>query len=234
MNDPTLVTTPEVTIVYPEVFEHVAFGNSEPKYSATFLIDSDVDIKSLRAAVKSAAYAKWPNQESDFYTKLQLPLRNGNSKAVDENGKPDETNFYFNRVFFAAKSKWQPSIINVYGDPISEPDEIYGGCVVRAHIKFYGYSYMGKLGVGAGLQAICKISDGEPLGGGKVNTKAVFESYLKERPENPFETREFNETGQQGQSGNRIVGPDQDPWEPKQEPPGGMMRQPGDEEDIPF
>ena len=90
MNDPALVTTPEVTIIYPEVFEPVAFGNSEPKYSATFLIDSDVDIKSLRAAVKSAAYAKWPNQESDFYTKLQLPLRNGNSKAVDENGKPDE------------------------------------------------------------------------------------------------------------------------------------------------
>ena len=47
---------------------------------------------------------------------------------------------------------------------------------------------------------------------------------------------ELNEAGQQGESGNRIVGPAQDPWddsEPLQEPPGGMMRQPGDE-DIPF
>ena len=205
MNDPKLVTTPEVTIVYPELFEPVAFGNSEPKYSATFLIDSNVDTKPMRAGIQAAAHAKWPNQTPDFYTKLQLPLRNGNAKAVDENGKPDESNFYFNRFFFAAKSKWQPAIVNVYGDLVSEPDEIYGGCVVRAHIKFYGYSYMGKLGVGAGLQAVCKISDGEPLGGGKVNTKSVFGSFLKDRPETAFESQEYNETGQQGQSGNRIV-----------------------------
>jgi LysM repeat protein len=45
-----------------------------------------------------------------------------------------------------------------------------------------------------------------------------------------------NEKGQRGQSGTRIIPATQDPWgsEPLQEPPGGLMRQPGDEEDPPL
>jgi hypothetical protein len=48
---------------------------------------------------------------------------------------------------------------------------------------------------------------------------------------------EMNVMGQQGQSGNRIIGADQEPWEsePKQEPrePGTVITDPNDD-DIPF
>ena len=95
---------------------------------------------------------------------------------------------------------------------------------------------MGKMGVGAGLRAVCKVADGDPLGGGRIDTASAFNSIIKEREtfqnNPPMDSKEYNELGQQGP--NRIVGPDVDPWEPPQEPPGGMMRQPGDEDDIGF
>lgn len=229
MHDPTIALTPPSTIIYPALFEPESYGNAEPTYKAGFLIDKSEDISGLRNAIKAAAIRKWPSKPSDFYTSLQLPLRNGDSKAVDESGTPDKTNFYYGKIFFNAKSKWQPQIVNIYNDPITSEDEIYGGCVVRAYIGFYGYDYMGKMGVGSGLRAICKVEDGSPLGGGRVDTATAFEGVLKEKDnfiDNPpdFDSREYNETGQQGP--NRIVGPDQDPWdsEPKQEP----------DDDVPF
>jgi len=235
MQDPTISLTPPCTIVYPELFEPKAFKDNPPKFSATFLIDKAEDMSGLRNAIRAAAMKKWPSNPSDFYTKLNLPLRNGESKAIKD-GEIDKTNFYYGKIFFNAKSAWQPQIVNVYNEELKDENEIYGGCIVQAYIGFYAYDYMGKLGVGAGLRAVCKIEDGPPLGGGRVDTATAFNSVIKEREtfqDNPpdFNSKEYNETGQQGQSGNRIIGPDQDPWE-KQEP-----REPGvDAEDdgIPF
>jgi len=227
MNDPTIALTPRATIVYPALFEPEAFKSQEPVYKATFLIDKSEDISGLRNAIKAAAIKKWPSKPSDFYTKLQLPLRNGDAKAVDEHGKPDKSNFYWNRIHFNAKSKWAPQVVSVYNEPITNPEEIYGGCIVQAYVSFYGYDYMGKLGVGTGLRAVCKVDDGDPLGGGRIDTASAFNSIIKEKEtfvDNPpdFNSKEYNETGQQG--GNRVIGPDQDPWEKQQ-------REPGDEQD---
>ena len=79
-------------------------------------------------------------------------------------------------------------------------------------------------------ELICyEISDGVPIPDGVPR-------WLQSKI---LASMELNETGQRGQSGNRIVGPDVNPWddsEPLQEPEGGMMRQPGDEDsnDVPF
>jgi hypothetical protein len=225
MEDNTIALTPECTIIYPALFEPESYGNAEPTYKAGFLIDKNEDISMLRNAVRAAAIKKWPSKSDNFYTQLNLPLRNGDSKAVDENGNPDKSNFYFGKVHFNAKSKWQPQIVNIYNDPITSDTEIYGGCVVRVYVSFYGYDYMGKLGIGTGLRAVCKIADGIPLGGGRIDTANVFSGVLKEKDNfvdnPPMDSKEYNEKGQQGQSGNRIIGADQDPWkgEPKQEPP---------------
>ena len=236
MNDNTVALTPECIIVYPALFEPESYGNSEPNYKAKFLIDKDKDISALRNAIRAAAIKKWPSKSDEFYTKLDLPLRNGDSKATDENGNPDKSNFHYGRIFFNAKSKYQPQVVSIYNELITDPNEIYGGCVVQAYISFYGYDYMGKMGVGAGLRAVCKVADGDPLGGGRIDTASAFNSIIKEREtfqnNPPMDSQEYNELGQQGP--NQIVGPSEDPWEPPQEPPGGMMRQPGDEDDIGF
>ena len=141
-SDPTIILTPECTIVYPELFEPTMFGNeTEPKYKAMFLFDPGTDMKPFREAFKQAAYKK-------FGTGVQLgtlksPIKNGNEKAIDENGNPDPNSFYYNRMYCNAKSKFKIPIVNVYNEEITSEEEIYGGCIVRAYLHFYGYKYMG-------------------------------------------------------------------------------------------
>jgi len=236
MNDPTLILTPEATLVYPSLFEPSAFKDGEPTYNCTLLIPKAEDIKPLREACRQAAFVKWgANVQMQG---LRSPIRDGNQKAIDENGTPDKTNFYYDMVFIHTKSKFEVPVVNVYNETITNESEVYGGCVVRAYLSFFAYDYLGNRGVSAGLRAICKISDGTPLGGGRVDTGEAFKQFIQSRPsfiDNPpdMQSREYNETGQQGQSGNRIVGPGEDPWnqEKSQEP-----REPGmeDQESIPF
>lgn len=202
MQDPTLYLTPECTIVYPSLFEPTAYKSEEPTYSATFLIAKNNDLSALKDVIKAAAIKKW-GQQVNFKT-LNYPVRNGDEKAIDENGILNKDNFYYNRYFIRAKSKWQPAIVNIYNEQITDENDLYGGCIVRAYFSFYGYDYMGKKGVGCGLRAVCKVADGEPLGGGRINTSEVFNEVLQERdtfidsPPN-FNEREYNETGQQNE-----------------------------------
>jgi|GEM_PF-1265726 len=202
MQDLTLYLTPECILVYPNLFEPAAFKNEEPTYSATFLIKKSADLTDLRNAVKAAAVQKWGQQVS--MGSLRYPVRDGNEKAIDENGNQNKDNFYYNHYFIRAKSKWQPPVVNIYNYPINNENDIYGGCIVRAYLAFYGYDYMGNKGIGCGLRAICKIEDGEPLGGGRINTAEVFGSIIQESDDfttSPpdFNSRKYNELGQQNE-----------------------------------
>ena len=179
--DPTLYLTPNCTLVYPNIFEPASFKNEEPAYSATFLIAKSNDISGMREAVKAAATQKWGQQILSKMGSLRFPVRDGDEKAVDENGNLNKDNFYYNQHFIRAKSKWQPPVVNIYNDPITNENEIYGGCIVRAYFSFFGYDFMGNKGIGCGLRAVCKIEDGEPIGGGRINTAEVFNSVLQEK-----------------------------------------------------
>jgi hypothetical protein len=182
--DNPIYRTPPCTIVYPELFEPKAFNNGEPKYSATFLLSKDVDPKPMWQAIQTAAARKFGEQILGNMKSLKIPVRDGDTKAVDKNGNVDKESFYYGNNFIAARSKFKPSIINVYGDPIDDEGEIYGGCVVQAVFNFYGYSYMGD-GVACGLQAVCKINDGEPIGSNRINIAEAFQGVLQDKPDSP-------------------------------------------------
>lgn len=57
----------------------------------------------------------------------------------------------------------KPVVVDVAGNAILDPAEVYSGCYGRASINFYGYNNR-KKGIGAGLLAIQKLHDGEPFG----------------------------------------------------------------------
>ena len=183
MQDLTLVVSPECTLVYPSLFEPSSFKNEDPTFSATFLIPKSADLQPIREAVKAAAFGKWGTGIS--LSSIRMPVRDGDEKAIDENGNVNKDSFYYNQWFIRAKSRWQPSIVNIYNMAITDPQEIYGGCVVSALLSFYGYDYMGNKGVGCGLRAVCKIEDGEPIGSGRVNTGDVFKHLIQDAPTSP-------------------------------------------------
>jgi hypothetical protein len=232
MQEDTLVLTPEATLVYPSLFEPTAFKNEDPAYKATLLISKAEDLKPMRNACRSAALRKWGQNVQT--QQLRSPIRDGDQKAMDENGNIDKTNFYFGNVFINAKSKWQPQIVNIYNEFITDENELYGGCIVRAYISFFGYDFAGNRGVSAGLRAICKISDGTPLGGGRIDTADAFKDFIKEKPSfmdgPPMDSKEYNEgPGQRNDDPLR----DSNPWgdnEPPQEPDFV----PPDDDSVPF
>ena len=181
MKKATEALTPEAIITYPSLFKPESYKLEEPVYKATLLISKDKDMEKLNDAMREATYHKWPNRDKEFYGKLRKPIRDGNSKAISKNGIVDKESFYFDHYFINVKSKYQPQIVNIYNDPITNEDEIYGGCIVKAYLSFYGYDFAGNFGIGAGLRAICKVRDGEPIGGGKIDTAEVFGNVIQER-----------------------------------------------------
>ena len=220
--DQNFILIPEAIIIYPTLFEPTAFENEkEPFYRCTFLIEKDQDLKNLRNACREAAYRKFGTGVD--MGSLRYPVRDGNELAKDENGEPDPNNFYFNRLFVRCKSKFKVPVVNVYNEEITDPEEIYGGCKVAGYVSFFAYSHMGNKGISCGLRAVCKLADGDPLGGGRINTGEAFKQFLKPRdtfmdqiPEPDGERRD-NELGQQNHDPLR----DSDPWgnnEPPQEP----------------
>jgi hypothetical protein len=182
MKKDTEAITPQARIVWPALFEPEAFNDSEPYYKALLLFEREADFSEIKAAIAAAARRKFPGQSDDFYKKLRKPIRNGNEKAVKENGEPDPESFYFNRLFINAKSRYQPQVVNKFNQPITDAAEVYGGCVVSACLSFFGYDYLGNKGVSAGLRAVIKIDDGEPIGGGKIDTGSVFDRFIEAAP----------------------------------------------------
>lgn len=182
MKQDTLALTPEATIVWPDLFEPISFNDGDEHYRALLLIEKNTDLTPLVQAINAAARKKFPGQPEEFYKQLRKPIRSGAEKAVDESGNPDPESFYHNRYFINVKSKYQPQIVTIHNEPITDPNDIYGGCVVRAYLSFFGYNHAGNTGVSCSLRALVKISDGDPIGGGKVNTGAVFAGVIQKRP----------------------------------------------------
>ena len=69
-----------------------------------------------------------------------------------------------------ANSKQKPGVVLTERDiegklvPASESD-VYSGCYARVALNFFAYNQKGNRGIGAGLQSVQKIADGEPLSG---------------------------------------------------------------------
>ena len=181
MKKNTQALTPECRLIYPDLFAPTVFKDSEEMFRATFLIDKNADISELTEAIKNAAEIKFPGKPPGFFAALRTPVRSGDEKAIDESGTLDVGSFYYNNLFISAKSKYAPGVVDVYGEGISDPAEIYGGCIVRAALRFYGFEFLSNRGVGVVLLAVIKIADAEPLGGGRVDPKVAFADIIQQR-----------------------------------------------------
>jgi hypothetical protein len=174
MNKETFALTPEVTIVWPAIFEPESFKGGEEKYRAVLLLDQGADLSTLNAAIVAARNIKFPGKDTAFYKALRYPIRDGGEKALTAEGKPDPESFFYGRRFISVKSNFMPQVVDRFNQPITDPKEIYGGCRVVVLLNFYGYDHLGNRGVSCSMRAIMKTADGGPIGGGKIDTGQVF------------------------------------------------------------
>lgn len=174
------ITTGVGTLSFPHVFSDTVGTNDkgEKEYSIQIIIPKS-DKKSLRAimaAIKEVGEAKW----GDKWKAVRTPLRDGDAEKGDltDDGstKGEKYPERLGAYFINARSKKPVGVVDRDLTPISDSGRIYGGCKGKISISFYSYSQQGNTGIGAGLNGVQFIADGEPLGGGgKPAVESMFD-----------------------------------------------------------
>lgn len=161
----TKVVTGKVRFSYVTIFEPKKQGDSEElKYSVLLLIPKSdtATLGKIKAAMAEArANFCQKNGASALPAQPISPLHDGDGVKPNsgEPYGPECKGCYVINV----SSKQKPIVVDNFGNPITDPGEVYSGCYGRASINFYGYNNK-KKGIGAGLLAIQKLHDGQPFG----------------------------------------------------------------------
>ncbi len=171
----TDVTTGVVRLSYAHLFKPYAYQQGqEEKYSTTILVPkTDAETKqridtAIQAAKQAGISEKWGGQQPP---KLAVPVYDGDGVRPSD-GMPFGTECRGCWVF-TASSRQPISVVDQNIQPILDQSQVYSGMYARVSITFFPYNSNGKKGVGCGLNAVQKVSDGEPLGGG-ISAKEAF------------------------------------------------------------
>lgn len=156
------VVTGLVRLSFAHLFEPRANDDgTRGKYGACLLIDkSDEETarcvrKAVEAAKARGLREKWGGK---MPKKLMLPLQDGDER---EDGREE----FAGHWYLNAKSASRPGVVDRNLAPIVDAEEIYSGCYVLASLSFFPYAANGNNGVGASLDNVMKVKDGEALGG---------------------------------------------------------------------
>lgn len=173
------LTTNVGVISFPHLFlgDHVTKDNGDLSYECQFLIPkSDREgVKAILRAIKEVGEAEW----GDKWKRVRTPLRDGDKEAEElaEDGQtrgekyPERLGHYF----FNARSTRPVLVVDRQRNVIGDKDTVYGGCKVKVSVSFYPYSQQGNLGIGASLNGVQKISDGESLGSTRPSVESMFD-----------------------------------------------------------
>ncbi|NBT76541.1 MAG: DUF2815 family protein [Betaproteobacteria bacterium] len=173
---PTKVVTGKVRLSYVNIFTpRVGPSGGDPKYSVCVLIPKSdkATVDKVKAAVEAAKQAGTATFGGKVPAGVKSPLRDGDT----EREGPE----YKGHYFINCNSKQRPNVVDAAVNPILSQDEVYSGCYGRVSINFYAYNQSGNKGVGAGLQNVQKIADGDPLSGrsrAEDDFSAVDEDFL--------------------------------------------------------
>lgn len=173
------VTTGIGTLSFPHVFASTASKNDkgETIYDIQIIIPKTQreDVRAILRAIKAVGEGKW----GDNWKKVRTPLRDGDAEKdeLTEDGttKGDKYPERLGCYFLNARSTKPVGVYDRGRNPITNPDDVYGGCKGKIAVTFYPYSTSGNHGIGAGLNGVQKIADGEAFGGGRPSVESMFD-----------------------------------------------------------
>lgn len=162
-NPATAMTTGEVRISFPQVWQAKSFKQQEPKFSCILLIPKTdtVTLKKVNACIDAAKLDGKTSKWKGIIPKaLDNPLHDGDDEfALGKKGEEFQGHFYLN-----AKSSNKPYIFDEKGEEMLNQSDFYAGCYAKAAINFFPYDNAGQ-GVGVGLNGLKKTKNGIPFSG---------------------------------------------------------------------
>lgn len=167
------VSLKNVRLSFPSLFTASAFNEqSEPKFSATFLVEkgSDND-KAVRAAIAQVAKDKWGAKAEATLKKIE----NNPNKYGYRDGDDTDYDGYADHMYIRASNKVRPTVVNKDKSQLTESDGvIYSGCRVNAIIEVFAYDNSGA-GISASLKGVQFAKDDQAFSGGGVASADEFE-----------------------------------------------------------
>lgn len=173
------LTTGVGTLSFPHLFASTKSTNDkgEDVYDVQIIIPKTQkeDLRAILRGIKTVGEAKYGAN----WKKVRTPLRDGDKEADDvlDDGttKGEKYPERLGCFFLNARSSKPVGVFDRQRVPINEPDAVYGGCKGKINVTFYPYSNNGNTGIGAGLNGVQKISDGEAFGGGRPSPESMFD-----------------------------------------------------------
>lgn len=148
-------------------------GNERESYGCAVLIPPGAELLPYKLACKR--YGESLGADSYRRLKRKEPLRMQDEKVDDYDG------FEEGGWFFNATTKYKPSVIGRAKEEI-DVSQFYSGCYARLVLRPYSYGVTdrkktkGNSGIGLGISNVQFIRDGDPLGGGGVDSDSVFDA----------------------------------------------------------
>ncbi len=165
--------TPEFRVSYPAVFapERKMKPEDPDKYSVQMIFSKDTDIANLKTAVVSLC------KQAGWDPKTDKKFQNPFVKAeVKFEGKAQDLERFKDCVIVKASSKMKPGVVDRKRNPITNPNEFYGGCYAWATLNAFTWEYLGKKGVSFALNNVQKLRDGESFGASRTNAEDDFDA----------------------------------------------------------
>lgn len=191
------IMTPPGIVMYPWVFEvnpeeddqgnkwfgmMLKFPKDGSHMPRGYGGDFDTELRDMRRQFMAAAKQGWPegndiDNPGKFTPEFGSPLRDGDKFNKANNNKRNEE--LFGCFYINLKSKNQPGLVWAKSgglvDIISRED-FYPGCIAVGSGVTFPYENKGNQGVGCRLTNVCKIADGERIGG-KPAAKSQFAKF---------------------------------------------------------
>lgn len=151
-------------------------AKNEPKYSVCCIISKE-DKETIKTLRKAEANALEAGIQSKWGGKKPYEPKSVIHDGERRSGEPG----FDNCIYFSPSSNQsrQPSTLNRLKEKI-DPAQIYSGCYALVSVNFYPYDVAGGKGVGAGLNAVLKMYDGERMGGGGDGSRDFDEIEIEE------------------------------------------------------
>ena len=156
-----------VRLSFPHLFMPKPIKNSEPKYSANFLLNKINDaaqIDTLRSACRAVATEKWP---------VKLPK--GLMFCVHEGSEKDYDGYGPMVLFLNSTSTVRPSVVDRNLSPLTADDgKPYAGCFCHCAVRLWAQDNEYGKRINAQLLGVQFFRDGENFGEKPFNATEEF------------------------------------------------------------
>ena len=174
--------TVKAVLSYVQVFEPYRDPkkpDDKPKYKCLLLIDKSdkASVTKIERAIKAVEAKMITEKYAGKAPKKAIP------NTFNDGDEDKESEEYEDRHYINVWKYNKPTVVDRKLRPITDPEDLYSGCVANVAIDFYYYWGDESKGITASLEAIQKIGDGEPLGASRVKAEDVFNEIEEDEDE---------------------------------------------------